>query len=367
MNLFRIAVFRQIDWFLLGVPLLLTGAGFAAQYSIGLSLQQSFSNSFLHTQLIAFGVGLALCLLLFVTHRHTLFSSSRLVYIFSLLLLIAVLFFGVDIRGTRGWFRAGGFSFQPAEFAKVSLVLALSWLVERFGRQFHRFAFLFLSGLLTALPIGLIFLQPDLGSAVVLFFIWFGFLLTAHIPFKYIFGIVVGMVAIVLFSWFFVFANYQKDRVLTFVDSSRDPLGAGYNVSQSIIAIGSGGLLGRGLGFGSQSQLRFLPEAQTDFVFAVIAEELGFVGALGMLVLFGLFFWRLLFHMRHIRSEFGAYCVAGILFVFFTQLVFNIGGATGLLPITGVTLPFVSYGGSSLIINYVLLGIALCITRGEYV
>ncbi len=358
--------YKTFDWILLCAPLFLTCLGFAAQYSIDLSLQHTFSNSYLRTQLIACMIGLFVCISLYLTHARTLYSTATLLYSTSLLLLISVLFFGVEIRGTQGWFRIAGNSFQPAELAKISLILILSWLITRYGRNFMQFRFIAASALFTAFPVLLIMLQPDLGSALVLCCIWFGMLVTLQVPYRYTLGTILISICTAIVGWFFLFAPYQKERILTFVDPSRDPLGAGYNVSQSIIAIGSGGFFGRGLGFGSQSQLRFLPEAQTDFVFAVIAEELGFIGSACILLLFALFLWRLITHIKAAKSEFGAYVLTGIAFVFFIQFVFNIGGATGLLPITGVTLPFVSYGGSSLLISYTLLGIALCISRGQY-
>lgn len=357
---------HSFDWILLAAPILLTCIGFAAQYSIDLSLQNVFAHSYLRTQLIACILGLILCAILYYTHAHTLYTASPAIYFFSLALLVTVLFFGVEIRGTQGWFRVAGNSFQPAELAKISLALTLAWLITRYGRNFKQFRFIVSSALITALPVFLIMLQPDLGSALVLCCIWFGLLITLQVPYRYTLGTAgVGLVAFII-GWMFLFAPYQKERVLTFIDPSRDPLGAGYNVSQSLIAIGSGGFFGRGLGFGSQSQLRFLPEAQTDFVFAVISEELGFIGSFFVIALFGLFLWRLIVQTKTTRSEFGAYTLIGISFVFFVQFVFNIGGATGLLPITGVTLPFVSYGGSSILISYTLLGIALNISKGEY-
>jgi len=292
-------------------------------------------------------------------HINVYQTYARLVYFISFILLGAVLIFGSTIRGTTGWFRIAGFSFQPAEAAKVGLVMVLAWLVVRYGRRFHRPQFMIASGFLAGVPIILILLQPDLGSALVLFTIWFGTMILAGIKKRYVILLLVFLIAGFFIGWFFLFQTYQKERLFTFVDSERDPLGAGYNVTQSVIAIGSGGFFGRGLGFGSQSQLHFLPEAQTDFIFAVIAEELGFVGAVIVLVLFFLMLWRLIRIARLAGSEFGAYLVSGIVLLFLIQLVLNIGGAAGLLPITGVTLPFVSYGGSSLLAFFAALGILM--------
>jgi rod shape determining protein RodA len=288
-----------------------------------------------------------------------------LVYLFATVVLIAVLFFGTTIAGTRGWFRIAGFSFQPVELAKVAFILMNARLIDRYGRRFEGMHFVIGSGLIAGVLMGLTFLQPDLGSALVIFGMWFLYLLTARVRFRYVALVAISAITVAILGWFFVLQEYQKDRFATFLDPSADPLGAGYNLNQSMIAIGAGRLTGTGLGYGSQSQLQFLPEAQTDFIFAVIAEELGFVG---VLVLFGLFiglFWRLTTHVSHANSDFAAYTLIGICLLFAIQVVVNVGGTTGLLPITGVTLPFVSYGGSSFLMNCMLIGIAESIRRGS--
>jgi len=187
--------------------------------------------------------------------------------------------------------------------------------------------------------------------------IWFALMILVGAKRLHILTTVLLIILVALFAWFFLLKDYQKERLQNFVNTERDPLGTGYNLNQSIIAIGAGGLFGRGLGFGSQSQLHFLPEAQTDFIFAVIGEELGFVGALTLLILFGIIFWRLALLSAKANDDFIGITAAGVLTLFFVQFVTNIGANIGLLPITGVTLPFVSYGGSSLLINMVLIGI----------
>lgn len=346
---------RQFDWVLLAIVFVLIAIGFAAIYSVDLS--RGSSLTFLPVQSIALGLGLVVMVAAAWTHMNVYRLNAQWVYVFGVLLLLLVLFFGVSVRGTRGWFRIVGFSFQPAEFAKVALVLGLGWLISRYGRQFQTFRFVVASGLVTALPVLFIMMQPDLGSALVLTGVWGGLLLATGVRKRYIAALGLVGIIVAVSAWLFVFEPYQKDRIMTFLDPSADPLGAGYNVTQSIIAIGSGQFAGRGLGFGSQSQLRFLPEAQTDFIFSVIAEELGFIGAFLILLFFFLLLWRLVSIAQRSHSEFGAYVVLGVAFVFFIQLVFNVGGTLGLLPITGVTLPFVSYGGSSLIINLLLIGV----------
>ena len=261
------------------------------------------------------------------------------------------------IRGTRSWFNLFGFSFQPVELAKVGLILILAYIISRFGRRFERPLFFYGTGLVAFLPIFLVLLQPDLGSAILLGFIWFGMMLMAGVRKKHILFVILLVVTVSIIGWFFLLKDYQKERLQTFVNPNRDPLGTGYNLTQSTIAVGGGRLIGRGLGFGSQSQLHFLPEAQTDFIYAVIGEEMGLAGVTVMLILFTIIFWRIILIIKHTNSDFVAFFASGVFILFLTQLFTNIGANIGLLPITGVTLPFVSYGGSSLIVNLLLLGI----------
>jgi rod shape determining protein RodA len=207
------------------------------------------------------------------------------------------------------------------------------------------------------MPGALVLLQPDLGSVLILFMTWIVMVWLAGLNKRYLYFIFLILIAVSAFSWFFVLAPYQKDRVLNFIDSSRDPLDAGYNVRQSIIAVGSGGLIGRGLGLGTQSQLHFLPETQADFIFASLAEEFGFIGCIFILILYGLFFFRFYRAVRISRDNFSQLLTAGFLSIFFFQVAVNIGMSLGLLPVTGLPLPFISSGGSFLIMSFIMLGI----------
>jgi len=353
--------FRNFDWVLIILILVLLAVGLAGIYSVDLS--RGASLEFFPTQILALIIGLFFLLTAGLFHVSSYRSSAKLVYLISAVLLLLVLIFGETFRGTRGWFVFAGYSFQPAEFAKIGLILFLAWWVQYYGRRFEKWQFVFTSGLITLVLVGLIMLQPDLGSALILAGIWFGMLFLTGTKKKYIIGLLLVFLIIFLLSWLFLFADYQKGRILTFIDPERDPLGSGYNVTQSVIAIGSGQLVGRGLGFGSQSQLHFLPEAQTDFIFAVIAEELGFIGALVVLVLYFLIFWRLLGIARQAQDEFATYMVLGIILLFFIQILINLGAAAGFMPVVGVTLPFLSYGGSSLVINLLLVGVAMSALR----
>ena len=355
------AYLKDFEWPLFIGVLILTFIGLSAIYSVDLSRGDSLI--FLPTQIIALLLGIGIVFFSGYFHKTVFEYSSKYIYILSFLLLLAVLFFGVSVRGTRGWFQLGGFSFQPAEFAKLALVLFLGFWVSRQGRRHDRFHFVLYSGIATFLLVGLIMLQPDLGSAMVLCGIWFGLLIFARTKKRYIFGLIGSLVIVFILSWFFLFKPYQKDRLLTFVDPGRDPYNSGYNVTQSIIAVGSGKVFGRGLGFGSQSQLHFLPEAQTDFIFAVISEELGFFGVSLVFILYGFILFRLLFLASNSSDDFSVYTYLGMFLLFFIQISLNIGAAIGVMPLTGITLPFLSYGGSSLLINYFFIGIAVSLAR----
>ncbi|MFH0857826.1 MAG: rod shape-determining protein RodA [Candidatus Magasanikbacteria bacterium] len=353
--------FHEFEWPLFIAVLILTGIGLAGVYSVDLSRGTGFT--FFPTQVTALFLGIAIVLFFGYFHKTVYENTAKYMYILALVSLIAVLFFGTSIRGTRGWFQFVGFSFQPAELAKLALILFLGFWVSRQGRKFQTLHFVIYSAIITGIPIAFILLQPDLGSALVLGGIWFGMLLFVGTKKRYILGLLGILSVIFFFSWFFLFKDYQKDRLLTFFDPGKDPLNSGYNVTQSIIAVGSGKIFGRGLGFGSQSQLHFLPEAQTDFIFAVISEEMGFVGVFSVFILYGFILFRLLLFASRSTDDFVAYTYLGIFLLFFIHISLNIGAAIGAMPLTGITLPFLSYGGSSLVINYFLIAIAMSLSR----
>lgn len=346
---------RSFDWKLLLAVILLTTIGLSAIYSVDLS--RGSELYYFKKQLLALGIGVILLLSISMIQHAFWQYVAKWWYLAGLILLAGVLIFGQTIRGTRGWFSMSGFSFQPVEVAKVGLILMLAYIISRFGRRFERPLFFFGTGIVTFLYVALVMRQPDLGSAVLLVAIWFGLIWIVGARKLFLILFVSSVILLGVVGWFFFLKDYQKDRLANFIDPGRDPLGSGYNITQSVIAIGAGKLYGRGLGFGSQSQLRFLPEAQTDFVFSVIGEELGMAGVFVMLSLFGIIFWRLLVMIKNANDDFVSATAVGVLILFFAQFVTNIGASIGLLPITGVTLPFVSYGGSSLVINLFLIGI----------
>jgi len=347
---------KNFDWILWAAVMLLTVFGLIEIYSVALG-QETMSLLNFKKQIIFIVIGLVLMFTLAFTDFHFLKSFSKYFYILAVIFLVAVLLLGSTIRGTRGWFNLGGFNFQPVEFVKVALLLYLSSYFSDLATKIKTARNLFRSGLTTLLLVGLVLLQPDFGSSLMLVALWLVLLVLAGFKKKYF--LIIILVAGLVFSsaWFFGFKDYQKQRLLTFINPQADSLSGGYNVSQAIIAVGSGGWTGKGVGFGSQSQLKFLPEAQTDFIFAVIAEELGFWGVTLVLAFFAIFFARCLLAIRKINNDFGIYFILGGASLIFIQMFINMAMNMGMVPVVGLSLPFVSYGGSGLISLFALVGI----------
>jgi len=350
--------FKKIDWLLVISVCLLMILGIVLIYSVALGTQSELNILNFKKQIAFFVLSLILFfgIAIFLNYRF-LVKANMALYILGVIVLLAVLILGRQIRGTTGWFNLGWFSFQPVEFVKIILIIYLSKFLSDKARYLHQFRYLVISSLGVLLLMALVILQPDFGSALILFSLWIILIWLTGIKKSHLVLMVSLLLITCLFSWLFVMQPYQKQRVLVFLDPSLDPLGSGYNVSQAIIAIGSGGIWGKGLTFGSQSQLKFLPESQTDFIFAVLAEELGLLGIILLLGLFSLLFWRLIYWARKLNDNFAVYLIMGTCILFFVQLTVNVGGNLGLLPITGITLPFISYGGSSLVANMILVGI----------
>ncbi|MDD5043468.1 MAG: rod shape-determining protein RodA [Patescibacteria group bacterium] len=348
--------FRRFDWLLILAVFLLVCFGLAAIYSIALS--QETANFFNFKKQIAGAIiGFGFLFLAPLIDYKIFRIYNRFFYAAAFLLLAAVLVFGKTIRGTTGWFDFGGLSFQPVELAKLFLIIFLAAYFALQSRGEKSFRQIAVSGVATAALCALVLRQPDLGSAALLFIIWFGLLLLRGISRRHLFILLTIFLIIFLVGWFFILQDYQKDRLLTFIYPERDPLQSGYNVSQSIIAVGSGQLLGRGLGFGSQSQLKFLPASQTDFIFAVLAEELGLLGVIFIFIFWALLFWRLILAAKKARDDFPLFFILGAGLIFLSQFLINVGMNLGVMPVTGVTLPFMSLGSSSLVASLLTIGI----------
>ncbi len=341
---------------MLAITVFLVIFGLTALYSVSLSLG---GNSFLNfqKQLIFFLIGLILLLLVSFIDYRIFKALSRLIYLLAAVLLAAVLFFGQTIRGTTGWFDFGFFNLQPIEFAKLALIIFLArYFSDR--RETYVLRHLLMTGLAAVGLIVLVLGQPDLGSALVLLLLWLGLLLILGAKRLHLLSSVLLICVLSVMAWFLVLQDYQKDRLTTFLNPAADPLGVGYNIKQSIIAIGSGRFWGQGLSFGSQSQLKFLPESQTDFIFAVIAEELGLLGVVLILVLWAGLFYRLIKAARQASDDFGSILIMGLVVLLAIQVFVNIGANLGLVPVTGIALPLVSYGGSGLITFLFMIGLA---------
>jgi rod shape determining protein RodA len=278
-------------------------------------------------------------------------------YLFSNLLLLATLFFGSTIKGSKAWISFGGISLQPADFAKLALIILIAKYFSRRHIEIKNIRHIVVSFIYVLLPVFLTLLQPDFGSAMVLLMIWFIMVMMSGLSKKHFFSMCGAGVILVFMLWVSVFKPYQKDRLLNFFDPGRDIRGSGYNVYQSQMAIGSGGLLGKGVGFGTQSRLNFLPEHETDFIFSAYAEEWGFVGVSMLLSLYFVLLSRLVFVASNVNDNFFALVSLGIFSWFFVHIFVNVGMNLGVLPVTGIPLPFMSYGGSSFLSGSIALGI----------
>ena len=316
-------------------------------------------------QLIFSILGLVLYFLFAFADFRVLKPLSFYLYLFNVLLLLVTLAFGIYSKGAIRWIPLGieGFTFQPSEFMKLSLIILLSSLLSsRFGSSSIK-DFL-LTIFITLVPATLIFIQPDLGTTVVVLFIWLLLSLFARLRLSYFIYLLLVLLAISPII-FLSLRPYQRDRIKSFLDPSLDPLGSGYHVLQSEIAVGSGRVLGRGFGRGTQSHLRFLPEYHTDFIFASLSEEWGFLGSAVVVLLFGLVFIRIILIGMNSQFLFGQLLSLGVLAMIFSQTVVNIGMNLGIAPITGVPLPLLSSGGSSLVLTMASLGILQSVARSS--
>lgn len=347
---------KNFDWILFFPVLLLTAFGLIEIYSVSLGQGAEELIRF-QKQLFFAGTGVILVFALSFLDYRMLRDLGNYFYVIGILLLVGVLIFGVTIKGTTGWFDFGIFGFQPVEAAKIILIIFLAKFFSSGHLTGYPWKQIIFSGLTTLILVILIFLQPDFGAAVMLFLVWLLMLAIAGFGKKYF--LVIGLIGLIGLGglWQFSFEQYQKERILTFINGPSQSTDEGYNISQAIIAVGAGGLTGRGIGFGSQSQLKFLPEAEHDFIFAVIAEELGLLGVFLLISFFAVFFYRCLANVSKIDNDFGVYLILGAIGLIFIEMFINISMNIGLVPVVGIPLPFVSYGGSALITKFILVGV----------
>jgi rod shape determining protein RodA len=366
----RPSAWWQVDWLIAGSALLLSLLGSLLVWSATkprLLESGQNPNEFLERHLLNLAIGLMLGVVFAAVDYRALRAYAPLIYVASCLGLVAVLVVGTTINGAHSWIvLGGGFQVQPSEFAKVALVAGMAVLLaerhtqERSSRG--RDVPLVLA--LAAVPLGLVMLQPDLGTAMVFVFTVFGVLLLAGAPARWLGGLVLAGVLVVFGAVRLgVLKDYQLERFKAFTQQDQDTLGAAYNITQARIAIGNGGLTGTGLFHGTQTTGKFVPEQQTDFVFTVAGEELGLVGAGGIILLFGLLLWRTLRLAGRSPDLFGRLVAGGVACWFTFQTFVNIGMTLGIMPITGLPLPFVSYGGSAMFANWMAIGLLLNVGR----
>ncbi len=356
----------NLDWVLLGLVLTITGIGLLNLYSTSYNLIHITAKPFYMKQLSWILIGLALMIFAASVDYHFVIRYGYVIYCISLLLLIWVFVQGHIVHGSQRWIVLGGFSFQPSELVKLTVIIALTKYISenKFGDKYHVLN-LAVPFLLVAIPCSLIALQPDLGTALFICIIFFSLILFVGINRKALMMFIVSGVFVAPLLWFFL-KDYQRQRILTFLNPERDPLGAGYHIIQSIIAIGSGGIVGKGFLKGTQSQLKFLPEQQTDFVFSVFAEEWGFLGtAVVLFLFFSLVLWGVKI-ARNSRDLSGTILALGITVFIFWAVFINIGMVLGILPVVGIPLPFMSYGGSSMVVLMIGVGLLLNVSMRRY-
>jgi len=348
-----------IDWWLFGALVPILAAGLVTMYSF------TGDNSFAARQAIWIGVGLAVFFLVSSFDVRFLRSTWVSVTLFSLSgSLLSLLFvLGRISHGAESWLNLGLFSFQPSDLAKVSLLVILAKYFSRRHIEIANARHIAVSGAYTFAFFILVLVQPDLGSAFIIFLIWLGMIMVSGVSKRHLFAIVaLGLISISV-MWFFGLKEYQKDRIRSFVDPSSGILTTGYNAYQSTIAVGSGGLFGKGLGYGTQSRLKFLPEYQADFIFAAFAEEWGFLGVIILLTLYGFIVWRIVARSMRGATNFEILFGTGVAVYFIVQIVLNVGMNMKLLPVTGTPLPLMSYGGTHIVSEFLLLGLLSAMGR----
>ncbi|MCS7300535.1 MAG: rod shape-determining protein RodA [Fimbriimonadales bacterium] len=354
---------RQIDLPLLLTTLLLIGAGLAVLYSA----TYQWSPAIFRRQLLWLGLGVALTVALASIKPAFWARAYKVLYALNGLLLLSVLLFGAERKGAQRWLELpGGFQLQPSEFAKILLILTLaSWLARNKEAIRTPKGFL-LSMAHMAIPALLVFKQPDLGTSIVFGVLWFAMVCLAGAPARWLWLTVVAGALGFYGLWHFdILRDYQKARLVSFVNPEADPQQSGYHILQARIAVGSGQLTGKGYLQGTQKNLRYIPEQHTDFIFVVVAEELGFVGAVGVLGLYGAFLYSIWRLMTRTRTEFHRLVAGGVLTLFTFHLLTNVGMTIGLFPVVGIPLPFFSYGGTMLWAALVAVGLLQAISLHE--
>jgi rod shape determining protein RodA len=349
----------SIDWVLFFGIIPILAAGLVTMSSFGVH------SSYFGKQLMWIGVAFIIFFTLSLIDFRFLKRTRVLVTLFLIIstVLIVLSVVGHVSKGAQSWFRLGFLSIEPSDPAQIVLILLLAKYFSRRHIEIRNIRHILTSGIYSLVIFILILIQPNFGGALIIFFIWFGMVLVSGISRKHVIAVLV--VGIISFGalWGYALKPYQKDRIKTFVNPLADIHGAGYNAYQSTIAVGSGRVLGKGVGYGTQSKLNFLPEYRTDFIFAAFAEEWGFIGGLVLFTFYGVVIWRVLANALQGSSNFETLYGVGVAIFLATHFIVNVGMNIGLLPVTGITTPFMSYGGSHLVTEFIALGILMGMRR----
>ncbi len=292
-------------------------------------------------------------------------KTTLIIYGVSIAALLLLFISGHVAKGAQSWIRLGFLSIQPTDPAKLALILLLAKYFSKRHIEISAFRHVFISGLYAGILALLVLLQPDFGSAVTIFCIWAGMVFVSGISKRHLILLAIAALLVAGGAWKYGFKEYQKQRIINFIHPLADTRGSGYNQYQAVIAVGSGQLMGKGIGYGTQSKLKFLPEYQTDFIFAAFAEEWGFVGVVSVISLCGWILLRMLYLARRCQTNFDVLMITGVVMFFGVHMCINIGMNIGVMPVTGIPLPFMSYGGSHVLIEFIALGIVSNMARNR--
>jgi rod shape determining protein RodA len=355
--------FQSIDWILITLTLVNSLIGVIMIHSSSHYIPGGFAQK----QIFFILIGILLMFVLISVDYNFFVEYSPYIYLVVVLVLGGILMFGSLTAGTKSWIRLPFIRIQPSEITKVAMILILAFLFREFRSSFVSLKLGLFSSGLVAVPLFLVALQPDLGTALTYLPILLGALLLAGINKKIVIWLIIIGLVLGFLGWNFFLKDYQKDRIRTLIFPQKDPLGSGYHILQSKIAIGSGGLFGKGYKEGTQSQLRFLPARHTDFIFSVIGEEFGFAGIVVALSFYFLFLSRLLWSVYQSRDRAGVYIVFMVFLMFASQFLINVLMTVGLFPVAGIPLPLYSYGGSSLVTNYIAIALVVNVKMRRFV
>lgn len=365
--------FKTLDFWLYILPIFLTLAGIAGIYSITYATTENSQllNDLVIKQMIFVAIGIIIMFIITFIDYRSLKAWAYWIYFFALMLIIILVLlpsgspFSIEEFGAKRWFSIFGFQFQPSEIVKIGVIITLSAIFSKVHGTL-RWRRLLLAVSVVLIPTVLIIIQPDLGTGIIILFSSILIFAIAGLQAnqKIILMILTILTVIAIICSYleikpfaFILKDYQRQRIATFISPDTDPKHQGYNILQSVIAVGSGGLFGKGLGYGSQSQLYFLPVAHSDFIFASLAESWGFIGALGIIIVYGFLLSRIIIAINMAKDRFGMLLAAGIFGTIFFQVLINIGMNIRLFPVTGIPLPLLSYGGTSIISTFIVIGI----------